>query len=154
MGLFAKQAIQGGEIIGIKGGHILDWSSVQKYVAKEEKGSYCQIEEDMWLASTTSDEANRIQMNLNHSCDPNVGLRGQITYVAMRDIKADEALTMDYAFVITRPKEYKLECNCGAKQCRKVVTANDWKLTELQEKYGPYFASFIQEKIRELNSKQ
>ena len=36
-------------------------------------------------------------MHLNHSCEPNLGLQGQIAFVAMRDIAADEELTFDYA---------------------------------------------------------
>lgn len=36
---------------------------------------------------------------LNHLCNPNVGVRGEITFVAMRDIKAGEELTTDYAMI-------------------------------------------------------
>lgn len=32
----------------------------------------------------------------NHSCDPNIGLQGQIVFVAMRDIAAGEELTHDW----------------------------------------------------------
>ncbi|GIT46042.1 MAG: hypothetical protein Ct9H300mP12_06270 [Acidimicrobiales bacterium] len=36
-------------------------------------------------------------IRINHSCDANVGFRGQVLYVAMRDIAIDEELCHDYA---------------------------------------------------------
>jgi hypothetical protein len=32
----------------------------------------------------------------NHSCDPNAGIKGDVSLVAMRDIKKDEEITFDY----------------------------------------------------------
>ncbi|MFZ5534962.1 MAG: SET domain-containing protein [Patescibacteria group bacterium] len=58
---------------------------------------------------------------VNHSCDPNVeGIikDRHIYYVALRDIKKDEELFIDYAF----DKDSKREpCHCGAKNCRGVM---------------------------------
>ena len=76
----------------------------------------------------------------NHSCNPNCGLRGEITFVAIRDIAADEELTIDYAFVDN--EDYSFTCTCGEKCCRSVVTGRDWKRKEIQEKYLPYFAAY------------
>jgi len=39
-------------------------------------------------------------MFLNHSCEPNVGILGQIIFVAMRNIDSGEELTIDYALKI------------------------------------------------------
>jgi len=33
----------------------------------------------------------------NHSCEPNIGVQGQIVFVAIRDIAAGEELTHDWA---------------------------------------------------------
>ena len=38
-------------------------------------------------------------MFLNHSCEPNVGVQGQIVFVAMRDVAAGEELTLDYGTI-------------------------------------------------------
>lgn len=55
---------------------------------------------------------------VNHSCDPNIeGIvnNRHIYYVALRDIKQDEELFIDYAF----DKDSKREpCRCGSSQCR------------------------------------
>ncbi len=85
-------------------------------------------------------------MFFNHSCNPNVGVRGEITFVAMRNIKPGEELTIDYAMI--DDDNYKMKCNCGAENCRKVITGKDWKRRDLQRKYGQYFSKFLLEKIR------
>jgi hypothetical protein len=48
---------------------------------------------------------------------------------------------------------YKLACNCGAKNCRGIVTDNDWKLPDLQQRYDGYFQWYLQEKIDRLKKR-
>jgi len=88
-------------------------------------------------------------MFLNHSCSPNVGVRGEITFVAMRDIKAGEELTIDYAMI--DDDNYRMKCSCGARNCRKVVTGKDWKRKDLQRRCGKYFSTFLLGKIKNHN---
>jgi SET domain-containing protein len=54
----------------------------------------------------------------NHSCDANA-VTNDSGLVARRDIKADEEITSDYA--LHSSKDWSMVCNCGAKNCRKVV---------------------------------
>jgi len=77
----------------------------------------------------------------NHSCDPNIGLRGEITFLAMRDILAGEELTHDWA--MTDNDDYSVKCNCGASTCRKTLTGKDWQRPELQKKYAGYFSAYL-----------
>ena len=84
-------------------------------------------------------------MHLNHSCDPNLGIQGQIVFVALRDIEKDEELTFDYA--MTDDENYEMECNCGSRQCRGTITGKDWMRKDLQNKYDGYFSWFTQRKI-------
>jgi hypothetical protein len=83
---------------------------------------------------------------INHSCDPNVGFRGQVVYIAMRDIAAGEELCHDYA--MERSDGYTLDCHCGSPLCRGKVTGQDWKLPELQARYGDYFSIYIRNKFQ------
>ena len=85
----------------------------------------------------------------NHSCEPNVGVAGQIVFVALRDVEAGEELTHDWA--TTDDDDYELECNCGAGVCRRVITGQDWRRKDLQEKYSGYFSSYLAEKIKRLS---
>ncbi len=53
----------------------------------------------------------------NHSCQPNAVLRicqGRVEFYAMRDVKPDEELTVNYG---ETHHEGKLRCRCGAANC-------------------------------------
>ncbi len=52
-------------------------------------------------------------MRVNHSCQPNVGMGGNILLVSMRDIAAGEELTIDYALFLGDPG-FAMECRCGS----------------------------------------
>jgi len=81
----------------------------------------------------------------NHSCDPNIGVQGQIVFVAMRDIQPGEELTHDWA--TTDDDSDEMRCNCGARTCRGIITGQDWRREELQRKYRGYIAWYLQRKI-------
>src|SRR3989338_5221739 len=63
---------------------------------------------------------------LNHSCLPNLGVKGKFNFVALRDIKSGEELNFDYA--MSESSNYEMRCKCGNRHCRKVITGNNWKL--------------------------
>ena len=154
-GLFAKEAIKQGEIIVIAGGQIVPddffgsppfdvWNNICFSV---EKGfSICPSDLDI--------ERREGVFMMNHSCEPNCGLGGQITFVAMRDIQRGEELTFDYAMTDGdfrgMHKESMnqwgddIECFCGSPNCRRIITGDDWKRKDLQEKYKGYFMPYIQ----------
>jgi hypothetical protein len=105
-----------------------------------------QIDDDLYIAPRTAGEVEAGMLNLNHSCDPNVGVRGQITFVTMRDISPGSELTIDYAMIDADPAE-RMQCSCGTRDCRKVITGNDWQLPELQRKYIGYFSRYIEDRF-------
>jgi hypothetical protein len=82
---------------------------------------------------------------INHSCEPNVGFRGEVTFVALRAIAAGEALTYDWAMEENRPA--RTVCRCGAPTCRKILTGRDWRLPVLQRRYRGHFSPYLAEKI-------
>ena len=81
----------------------------------------------------------------NHSCEPNIGVRGQIVFVALRAIESGEELTHDWA--TTDDDDYRVECRCGAASCRQILTGKDWQRPDLQEKYRGYVSWYLEEKI-------
>ena len=99
-----------------------------------------------YIAPRTAAEVEANILCLNHSCRPNVGVRVQITFVAMRDIPAGLELTIDYAMTDGDPTE-RMECSCGAPECRKVITGNDWRLPALQQRYAGYFSRYLEERF-------
>jgi hypothetical protein len=39
-----------------------------------------------------------------------------------------------------RSDDYAPDCHCGSARCRGKVSGEDWKLPELQQRYGNYFS--------------
>jgi uncharacterized protein len=143
-GLFAKSAISKGEIAVIKGGYVLT-KAQRDAIAKETGPSDIQISEGLFVGPSTAAEREGGMMHLNHSCEPNLGMQGQIVFVALRDIEQNEELTLDYAMMDDEPDE--MRCSCGAGSCRGTISGFDWKKPEIQKKYDGYFSWFIQRRI-------
>ena len=144
-GLFACDAIASEEIVAVKGGSIMD-STQFALIREAVSPADIQIEEDLYIAPRNAQEVEANILCLNHSCHPNVGVRGQITFVAMRAIRAGEELTIDYATIDGDPAE-RMACTCGAETCRKIVTGSDWRLPELQRRYAGYFSRYLADRI-------
>ena len=141
-GMFAKERISKGEVVFIKGGHIL---KREQLFTSGTINSYLPIDDNYFLAAEDPEEEDLIKLYNNHSCEPNCGLRGEITFVAMRDIEIGEELTCDYAFI--DDEDYEFDCTCGSKNCRKKITGRDWKIPELQQRYREYFSPYLQAKF-------
>src|SRR5262245_34970845 len=148
-GLFAAAPIRRGEVVSVKGGHLLDRAGMAEHGGAVGDAEL-QVTDDLFLAPVGEAEFEAVMMFLNHSCEPNVGVQGQIVFVAMRDVVAGEELTLDYA-TIDQDSE-PMACRCGAVACRGVITGEDWKKPELQQKYGSFFAWYLLEKIRRTKS--
>jgi hypothetical protein len=154
-GLFATAPIRKGEIVCIGGGYILTTED-EKWFAGEMADKPIEIEDDFYIGPRTdADIPLTQQVLINHSCDPNTGIKGQILYVAMRSIRPDREITYDYAMICSaNPKSklvFEFPCHCGAKNCRGKLTEEDWKQPKLQRRYKGYFSWYIQEKIDKFN---
>lgn len=144
-GIVAIEDINKDEIVAIKAGNIITREQIEK--ATTNAGDLAlQIDDEFYISPTTADEVDDMSVFINHSCEPNVGFRGQVVYVAMRNIKASEELCHDYS--MERSDDYELDCHCGSPLCRKKISGNDWQLPELQERYGDYFSIYLLNKIR------
>lgn len=141
-GMFAKELIHKGEIVYIKGGHVIKRDELYSSAVIN---SYLPISDGYYIGALNAEEEEDIKLYNNHSCDPNCGMHGEITFIAIRDIMPDEELTIDYAFIDN--EDYSFECHCGSSQCRHKITGFDWKIKELQQKYYPYFAQYLKDKI-------
>ncbi len=143
-GVVAIAPIEKDEIVAIKAGHIVNAEQVLEIT--ERLGDFSlQIHDDFFLTPTTAEEIEQTTIFINHSCDANVGFRGQVVYVAVRDISVGEELCHDYA--MARTESYRMDCRCGVADCRGVVTGDDWKLPEVQRKYEGYFMTYVKDKI-------
>lgn len=145
-GLFARTAIAAFEPVAVKGGHVMTREERDR-VAESLGPAEIQIAEHLFIGPLTPAEREDGMLHLNHSCDPNVGIQGQIVFAAMRAIAAGAELTFDYA--TGDDDDWTMHCHCGTAACRGTVTGQDWRKPELQKRYAGWFAAYLQVKIRE-----
>ena len=143
-GLFAIAPIEAGEVVAIKGGHIVDTPTLRA-LPERLQNSEIQIADGLHLVALTDDEYEPVMLFINHSCDPNVGFAGNTVLVAMRNVDIGEELTTDYALFDT--SEETMECHCGTPPCRRTITGNDWQRPDLQARYRGYFSWYLQRRI-------
>lgn len=150
-GVFAKKQIPKDTVLIVMGGFIcnteqendLGWLATNYNMDISEEWSFCPTKEE---------DIDRMPQHIvNHSCEPNAGFSEQCFMVAIRDIEKDEEIAYDYAFVMWSADDsalhFEMECKCTTLSCRKVVTEMDWKLPELQKKYGQYFQPFLRKRF-------
>jgi hypothetical protein len=147
-GVFAREDIKKDERLAIFGGKIMLIDEVYRIPHGMQRFTM-QIEE-RFVLGPTGDCAEDTDF-FNHSCDPNAGFSGQVFLVALRDIRAGEEITFDYAMTVSESvgsdMVFSMDCACGSPRCRKTITEQDWMLPELQERYRGYFSPYIQAKI-------
>jgi SET domain-containing protein len=143
-GLFAVEPISEGEVVAIKGGHIVDADTLAA-LPPALRETDIQIADGFYVAALAEDEYEAVMLFLNHSCEPNVGFAGNVVLVAMRDVAAGEELTTDYAFFDQSP--VPMDCRCGRPACRLLVTGEDWRRPELQRRYGRFFSTYLQRRF-------
>jgi hypothetical protein len=141
-GIFALCPIQKDEVLTVWGGSVVNKEEL-KDLSDYQRTHGMQIEEDLFqIPLTDNDPAEMV----NHSCDPNAGLLGQITLVAFRDIAAGEEICFDYAMTDSIPYD-EFTCQCGSPHCRGKVTGDDWQRPDLQLRYQGYFSAYLQRRI-------
>ena len=133
-----------GEIVCVKGGYIFTRAALAE-VAPVLGPAEIQIADDLFIGPRELEEREGAMIFSNHSCEPNIGVQGQIVFVALRQILPGEELTHDWA--TTDDDDYTLECRCGAPTCRRIVTGKDWKRPDLQRKYRGLFSWYIERLI-------
>jgi len=141
----AGAPIAAGEIVAIRGGHIINRQTLDANRALI-GASYLQIADDAFLAPLELDEVEAVMLLLNHSCEPNGGLQGNVIFVAMRDIRTGEEVTIDYAMI--DDEDEAMPCQCGRPRCRGVITGRDWQNPDRQRRYGASFSAYLLAKLR------
>lgn len=143
-GLFSKRSIKKGEIVFIAKGKLFKdtINNIDDSVAHRNSIG---ITPDTWLDPY---ETNPLRY-VNHSCEPNLGIKGSVLFVALRDINKNEHLTIDYS--ITECDilwNFKIQtgsfCKCGSKKCRKIIRSIQFLPKKIYTKYLPYIPKAFQ----------
>ena len=146
-GIFAREFVHSGEILIAWGGSIITEEQLAKLTPQKRKFAV-QIEENLYQLTDPPGIAELV----NHSCNPNAGISGQITLVAIVNIAPGVEVCYDYATTDSNPYD-EFQCACGSYNCRGYVTANDWRIPELWERYSGYFSPYLQRRIQKLKKK-
>jgi hypothetical protein len=146
-GTFAVAPIEKDECLFVWGGEIVTEAQFAALSDEVQRHSV-QVEEGMFMVPNVVGPADYV----NHSCEPNAGMQGQITMVAMRAIQPGEEIVYDYAMTDGAPYD-EFDCKCGAATCRQRVTGEDWRRPELITRYQGYFSTYLQRRIDSLREK-
>lgn len=99
-------------------------------------------------------QLDKISRTINHSCEPNTGIRNNIfqayDFIALRNIKKGEEITWDYETTEYISIAVK-NCLCGSRNCRRVLRGFKYRVKELLEKYGIYIADYL--KLNSISNK-
>lgn len=124
-GVFSKVFLPAGTVILEFKGDIIQKKDIKNY------GEVLQITESSYLGLSGS-----IDDYVNHSCDPNCGLRivaNRALLVSLWDIKPDMEITFDYSTSSNDTKEeWELNCSCGSVKCRKKISGYQFLDKELK----------------------
>ncbi len=155
-GLFATHDIPEGTVLMIWGGVVVERRGIDYSRYRTE--TVVPISETHYLALPITDTEDSLDVYLNHSCDPTAWLVDEVTLVARRFIQAGEELTTDFAtwFDYEPGASYSENwaCKCASPVCRKVLSAQDWRRLELQEKYAGHFSPFLEARIQKERGKR
>lgn len=135
-GVFASRDIKKNEIVFVLKGEKMFFVEKTKKDAIY-KPNRIGIEKNNWIDPVL---AGRY---INHSCDPNVGRRGKLWFVAIKNIKKNEEIVFDYALSEDGP--WEMRCNCGSRKCRKVIKGVQYLPEDIFSKYLPCIPFYLQE---------
>jgi uncharacterized protein len=138
-----NQPIKRNEIVVILGGTTLADKEVEEKVKSGERYDGVALGTNINLFIAPPDWPG---IHGNHSCNPNLWMNDAVTIISRLDISVDEELTTDYGTYTIHPK-WSMKCNCRSSLCRKLITGNDWRLPELQERYREHYSPVVEKLI-------
>jgi SET domain-containing protein len=113
-GVFASKDIRKGEFVLSFIGEKFHYNRQPFTESEHIRNHAVQTGPDTWIESPKSPARY-----INHSCNPNCGIRGLRRLFALKDIKKGEELTWDYS--TSEDADWHWKCRCKSKDCRKVI---------------------------------
>jgi len=147
-GMFAREPIRQGESVCIVGGMAMTDAEFASFQSNHALYNSIQIDDHLHLVEDPEVTRSLDVSSMNHSCDSSTWMADEVTLVARRDIGAGEEVTVDYALFTTQ-SNWMLDnrCHCGSPDCRRIITGDDWRRKEVQERYRNHFSPFINRRI-------
>ncbi len=126
-GVFATKNIKTGELICIMKGKKVSSKQLDIESARQRNVLVdpFQIDNDSYLL------LKQPYLFINHSCEPNAGLKNSVYLTAIRNIKKGEEILYDYSTTWYEG----MECQCGSENCRKHISDYFTIPTSVRKKY-------------------
>jgi uncharacterized protein len=112
LGLFANREITPGERILSIEGPLIDFAETKRRGRRE-----CMA---IQIGYNNYIDTRPPGVYVNHSCDPNTGIRNNLHLIALREIRKGQEIRYDYSTTMEE-QSFTMECRCGSPRCRKVV---------------------------------
>ena len=119
-GVFTKKNFNAGDFVCVLSGDRLTSKQIDKRIdaGEETCDDPLQISRRMYI------DLYELPRTINHSCDPNCGIKRENKLFALRDIEVGEELSYDYSTTVPKYKAWwKMHCHSRSKKCRKVVSS-------------------------------
>ena len=116
VGAYAARDIKQGTIIHVLSGITVSGAESVRRIKSDEE----QIDDPLQVGVRTYLDLDEISRSINHSCNPNAGMRRRSELFALRDITRGEQITYDYSTTIA-PTVWFMKCRCGAPSCRRII---------------------------------
>jgi SET domain-containing protein len=146
-GVFAADAFEEGEMVAIWGGKIYSSDEIETLsrVFPHFQTHTVSVCPGYYLGTENLFEFDDAEF-FNHSCEANIGIKGQIILVARKTIKAGEELTFDYdtTEILAEP----FHCFCGKRTCRGIIDGTGWKNDGFIKNNLPYLSWYIQNMVK------
>ncbi|TMI50964.1 SET domain-containing protein [Candidatus Bathyarchaeota archaeon] len=117
-GLVATQSIGVDEVVVVFGGTLFSKEDIA--AGKANNRTLMQVDEDLWLGDPANQPLGEDYF-LNHSCDPNLWITGDVTLTARKN-----------------------------QHCRRIITGRDWMRKDQQARYRGHFTPFLNMRITRL----
>lgn len=144
-GLFAKHNLKKGEKIFSVEGPVIDYPFPPDYRIGP---SWLMVGKRSWIIPVNDSP----WMAVRHSCQPNAGFSGKNIVVAMKDIAANQEITIDDS--VTEADHFWHEkCHCGAKNCRGIIRAIQFLPAAIYKKYLPFISEYLKKVYEQENRK-
>lgn len=133
-GVFAARKIRKGEVVAVFDGPVYDkhfdgWT-------RDLLLHTIQVGPQEWR------DSSGLARFLNHSCEPNCGIKDFFKIVAMRTIHPGEEITWDYEMT-EKSSWFRMRCRCGTSSCRKVIGNFNRMPKHIRKKYKGYISEWL-----------
>ncbi|MBI2627672.1 SET domain-containing protein [Candidatus Nomurabacteria bacterium] len=121
-GVFSTKTHPKNELLFSFGSKIVPW--------RKANHRSIQLGKNKWLNPSKKE----LGYYVNHSCNPNARFKAPHHLAALRTIRPNQEITLDYSTLVNIPK-WDMGCACGEKTCRKIIRSYPKLPLKLQKKY-------------------